>query len=581
MLCTRASAQDKPAQVFLFVDTDKSAVALDVPAQACAFAGSLKPNDIVGAWPIADAATKHLFTPLVLDAKSGKASVAPLCKAKATAAKRDVSAALETALGYFLEVESTKMVVLVDAGGHDMGDKATVFADGGAISQLHSAQIPVYTVAVGPAADKDLLAQIAAKTGGRAFEAADAAGLPKAFADLAARIDAARGGAPIFEEPAPPDPKKPEAKKPGKPEPDKAEPDKKPESKPEEGADKPPEAKKPEAKKPEAKKDKPKREPTKKPKKPVVEEDEEDEPDEDASSSKDAEEDVPPPPSGFMKPWMWYLVYGLSGLVFWVIVIKLFLSWRRRRSEAVEEEEEAPQDGFDPDAFFKGGGKGGGGDSDGGGGGGRAAGPSKRPAAPAPVVKARFVPMGGGGESFEIASDKEVTTLGRKAQNNIVFTHPGCSGFHAELRWEGGVLKVVDKGSTNGTFVNDEKVKERALKPQDVLRFDALAYRVGGQTVVPRPALDEDDGSGGSEKTAAFDANDPMYTGLTNEEPEATTMLSKDLVDDIEAALNCSKHKNRVAQQRCELCSRPYCSECLARQQGQYLCQKCRAVPGA
>ena len=114
-----------------------------------------------------------------------------------------------------------------------------------------------------------------------------------------------------------------------------------------------------------------------------------------------------------------------------------------------------------------------------------------------------------------------------------------------------------------------------------MLRFDTLAFRVGGQTVVPRPQAVEDEGSGGSEKTMTISGDDPMFAALQDDPPEATTMLSGGMIEEIEAALNCAKHKNRVAQQKCEICSRPYCSECLVKVKGQYLCPKCRAVPGA
>ena len=57
--------------------------------------------------------------------------------------------------------------------------------------------------------------------------------------------------------------------------------------------------------------------------------------------------------------------------------------------------------------------------------------------------------------------------------------HPrydNVSNRHAELRHEEGRLLVVDLGSTNGTFVNERRISERApveVRPGDRLRFAA------------------------------------------------------------------------------------------------------------
>ena len=38
----------------------------------------------------------------------------------------------------------------------------------------------------------------------------------------------------------------------------------------------------------------------------------------------------------------------------------------------------------------------------------------------------------------------------------------------------------------------------------------------------------------------------------------------------------CLRHKNRIAQQSCDECNRPYCSECLVSVVDQQICNKCR-----
>src|SRR5262249_61983905 len=52
-------------------------------------------------------------------------------------------------------------------------------------------------------------------------------------------------------------------------------------------------------------------------------------------------------------------------------------------------------------------------------------------------------------------------TIGRRADNHVHLTgDPFVSGRHAELRWDGTEYRLVDLGSTQGTFVGGEGVKQ-------------------------------------------------------------------------------------------------------------------------
>ncbi|MGQ0671036.1 MAG: FhaA domain-containing protein [Actinomycetota bacterium] len=68
---------------------------------------------------------------------------------------------------------------------------------------------------------------------------------------------------------------------------------------------------------------------------------------------------------------------------------------------------------------------------------------------------------------------KEIVTLGRLAECDVVIPDPGASRRHARIRHEDGTYVLTDLGSTNGTLVNDEAVRERRLEDGDRITIGA------------------------------------------------------------------------------------------------------------
>jgi hypothetical protein len=58
---------------------------------------------------------------------------------------------------------------------------------------------------------------------------------------------------------------------------------------------------------------------------------------------------------------------------------------------------------------------------------------------------------------------KQVTVIGRATEADIVVDDPGVSRRHAEIHMLDGQARVVDLGSTNGTYLNGERVHAAAL----------------------------------------------------------------------------------------------------------------------
>ena len=62
---------------------------------------------------------------------------------------------------------------------------------------------------------------------------------------------------------------------------------------------------------------------------------------------------------------------------------------------------------------------------------------------------------------------KDSITMGRQEENTIVIDNLAVSGYHAKIDRVGGEFILTDLQSTNGTFVNDEKVVSHKLSHGD------------------------------------------------------------------------------------------------------------------
>lgn len=92
---------------------------------------------------------------------------------------------------------------------------------------------------------------------------------------------------------------------------------------------------------------------------------------------------------------------------------------------------------------------------------------------------------------------KDRTTLGRKAGNDIVLDNLVVSGNHCAFELKGlADVYIEDLGSTNGTFVNNKRVKERQL----LLDGDTIAI---GHFRIQYLTASGDSGFG---QTTAFDS---------------------------------------------------------------------------
>jgi len=85
-------------------------------------------------------------------------------------------------------------------------------------------------------------------------------------------------------------------------------------------------------------------------------------------------------------------------------------------------------------------------------------------------------------EPHEYVLNPGKTTLGRKPDNDIVIVDDSASRLHAEIFCQGDLAVVSDLASTNGTFVNRERLTQpHTLRPEDQIRIGqhvgSLAFR--------------------------------------------------------------------------------------------------------
>lgn len=99
------------------------------------------------------------------------------------------------------------------------------------------------------------------------------------------------------------------------------------------------------------------------------------------------------------------------------------------------------------------------------------------------------------GAAFTLEGDQ--LTIGRDSVNEIVINDAEISRRHARLTFQGGKYVLEDLGSTNGTFVNGQRLAgPRVLKAgevvsfgeQIVMVFEATSFDAGATVVSPRAA---------------------------------------------------------------------------------------------
>jgi pSer/pThr/pTyr-binding forkhead associated (FHA) protein len=92
------------------------------------------------------------------------------------------------------------------------------------------------------------------------------------------------------------------------------------------------------------------------------------------------------------------------------------------------------------------------------------------------MAKLVVLSAGLAGRSCELKVDK--TTIGRVEDNAFQIAEASVSSHHCEIFLRGGDVVVKDLDSTNGTFIDGDKIAESVLKPGQTLRLGQVEIRL-------------------------------------------------------------------------------------------------------
>ncbi len=111
------------------------------------------------------------------------------------------------------------------------------------------------------------------------------------------------------------------------------------------------------------------------------------------------------------------------------------------------------------------------------------------PDLPEGAYEAKLTCLKGPEKGRTIVLDRPEVTIGRDPdKNTVVLADTSVSREHARFAWEDGAWMIEDKGSSNGVFLNEIKIKKTALRHENVVRIGHVPFQFEGQEPAPATA---------------------------------------------------------------------------------------------
>jgi pSer/pThr/pTyr-binding forkhead associated (FHA) protein len=92
------------------------------------------------------------------------------------------------------------------------------------------------------------------------------------------------------------------------------------------------------------------------------------------------------------------------------------------------------------------------------------------------MAKLVILNQGMTGRTFDLQIER--TTVGRVEDNTFQIADSSVSSHHAEILLRGNDIVIRDLNSTNGTFINNEKISEAPLKSGQTLRLGQVEIKL-------------------------------------------------------------------------------------------------------
>jgi pSer/pThr/pTyr-binding forkhead associated (FHA) protein len=107
------------------------------------------------------------------------------------------------------------------------------------------------------------------------------------------------------------------------------------------------------------------------------------------------------------------------------------------------------------------------------------------------MAKLVLLSAGMTGRTHDLKAEK--TTVGRVEDNTFQIAEPSVSSHHCEVLLRGNDVIVRDLNSTNGTYINGEKITESPIKPGQILRLGQIEMRLetDAPPTTPKKPLDQ------------------------------------------------------------------------------------------
>jgi pSer/pThr/pTyr-binding forkhead associated (FHA) protein len=99
----------------------------------------------------------------------------------------------------------------------------------------------------------------------------------------------------------------------------------------------------------------------------------------------------------------------------------------------------------------------------------------------------RLVIQPGSPNARQVELKQGINFVGRGSSNDVRLDDLSVSGSHCEIVVEGGSALIRDLGSTNGTFINRQPVREAALTPGQTVHLGSLELLFQAEAPAPSP----------------------------------------------------------------------------------------------